>query len=225
MRIRFLRGSLRNTGDTPTGTETLSEALACLSALTSLDLSDNALGDSGACLLLPALGRLPDPLSMRVLRFNHSSFSAEGAKALADVLPSLTALQELELEDAMWGGSVVSIASSIQHLTALTCFNLNSNRFISIDSNLDQDQRSVINEQSVSVAKQLLSSISQLASLQRLEMGGCFVGDVRIPIETLSTSLAKLSSLTHLNLSSNDWTEQESVILMGTGLRPLKKLR
>ena len=224
MRLRFLRGSLRNAGASPTGTEALSEALVRLSALTSLDLSDNALGDSGACLLLPALGRLHDPLLMRVLRLNNTSFSAEGARAMASVLPSLTGLQELEAQNAMWEGSVVSVASSIQQLTALTHFNLSFNRFIFIDQG-SEDQGSEIIAQSVSAALQLLSSIARLTALQRLELASCFSGDTRVPIETLSMSLAKLTSLTHLNLSYNDWKEQESVILVETGLSPLTNLR
>ena len=90
-----------------------SQALPQLTALTSLDLSDNDLGDARAEGLFKALsplhfneksspgagvGRSPPPL--RELRLNRTFIMDCGAAALSDLLPYLTDLQSLELQDS-----------------------------------------------------------------------------------------------------------------------------
>ena len=215
----------------------LADVLPRLTALTALDLSDNAVGDEGASHLFPALrGRIlptggPHP-PLQVLCLTHASFGVEGARALASVLPSLRNLRELDVEGAMWGGSVTLLTPCLKHLTALSTLKISRNRFIPANDIIllhDSDDDNQAGDGGATPiieysAIDLLLSIAQLTGLQRMEMAGCCQQGL-VPMEALAACLAELTSLTHLDLSSSDLDDNAMVPLIEGGLKHLSGLR
>ena len=93
--------------------------LASLTALQSLDLTDNALGTHGASGAAALATALPQLCLLQDLFLGSNNLGAAGAAALAPALPPLRALQLLDLSDN--GLDAAAAAALAPPLAALPC--------------------------------------------------------------------------------------------------------
>ena len=135
--------------------QALAGSLGALSALSSLNLSGNLLGQAGAFALAPVLPLLAH--SLRHLRLSDAGFGAEGIAALATPIACLTDLQALEFDGC----------SSVSALTPCL-FQLTSLMLLSLD-------HSQANEVGMAA---LLPCLARMTVLQHLGLGECQMGNL-----------------------------------------------
>ena len=194
------------------GLQALVGNLGALSALISLDLNldlgykargDNARGDVGAAVLMPALPLLAG--SLRRLCLPRSGFKVA---ALATVMPALTALQALDLKGLWYEDSLSALVPCLAQLTALTLLSLGNN---------------YVDEACLAA---LVPCLARLTALQHLDLGGCSLGGYMGTsplLPSLANAVGKLVSLTQLEMSCGRLFDTGAVAL-ADGLRHLTAL-
>ena len=175
--------------------QALAGSLGALSALSSLNLSGNLLGQAGVFALAPVLPLLAR--SLRHLCLSDAGFGAEGITALAATMVGLTALQALELDGC---SSVSALTPCLFQLTSLTLLSL------------DHGQ---VNE--VGMAS-LLPCLARLTALQHLGLGECQLGNVGTSslLTSLVAILGTLVSLTRLEMRCNHLLDSGAEALAGS---------
>ena len=107
------------------GASSLSEALRVNTSLTSLDLSENSIGDEGASSLSEAL-RVNTSLTS--LDLSENSIGDEGASSLSEALRVNTSLTSLDLSDNSIGDEgASSLSEALRVNTSLTSLDLRDN--------------------------------------------------------------------------------------------------
>ena len=159
-------------------------SLGSLSALSSLDLGGNLLGDAGAAALAPALPLLAR--SLKRLCLSDCGFGDEGVAELETALPALTALQALDLDGCL-ECSASKLLPCLGQLTTLTLLSLSRNR---------------VGKEELAA---LVPCLARLTALQHLGLEACQLRAMGASplLHSLGAALGKLVSLTHLEMSRN----------------------
>ena len=163
------------------GASYLFEALRVNTSLTSLNLGCNYIGDEGASSLSEAL-RVNTSLAS--LNLGYNSIGDEGASSLSEALRGNTSLTSLELsQNSIGGEGASSLSEALRVNTSLTSLNLGYN----------------------SIGDEGASSLSEAlrvnTSLTSLELSQNSIGDEGA--SSLSEALRVNTSLTSLNLGYN----------------------
>ena len=160
---------------------TLCLALRVNTSLTSLDLSENSIGDKGASSLSEAL-RVNTSLTS--LNLVCTSIGVEGISSLSEALRVNTSLTSLNLRyNSIGDEGASSLSEALRVNTSLTSLNLSRN--------------SIGNEGASSLSEALRVN----TSLTSLNLGFTFIGDEGA--SSLSGALRVNTSLTSLDLSEN----------------------
>ena len=190
------------------GAISLCEALRVNTSLTSLDLSKNDIGDEGAISLSEAL---TVNTSLTSLKLSENSIGHEGANSLSEALRVNTSLTSLDL----FGNSIDneganSLSEALRVNTSLTSLVLSENH-IGIEGGISLSKALRVN-----------------TSLSSLNLRGNDIGDKGAI--SLSKALRVNTSLTSLNLCGNDIGDEGGISLskalrVNTSLTSLHLLR
>ena len=178
------------TGFDGLGATALAPALARLTAIKTLDLEGNSVGDAGAVALLNALAK---PCS---LKLDSSGISSVGAKSISEILRSKTCLTELHLnnsetENGFGDGGATILAASLIFLTALRKLQLQGNSICDLG------------------ATTLASALKNLTLLQLLSLNENKLGPSGVKAMASVLALPKLSVL---DISCNNLGDTGAVI-------------
>ncbi|KAG0344009.1 hypothetical protein BG005_002083, partial [Podila minutissima] len=172
---------LRTNSIGDSGAQALSEALKTNSTLISLYLYYNSIGDNGAQALAEAL-KINSNLT--TLNLDSNSIGDNGAQALAEALKTNATLTTLSLEsNSVWFKGLLSFSEATKSNSTLTILHLTSN---------------VISD---NIALTLSDALKTNSALTALDLQGDLIGDNGA--QALADALKTDSSLTTLHLGTN----------------------
>lgn len=149
-----------------------------LPSLTTLNLTDNNIGDGA----MDLAEKLPDTLCNLALACNK--IRSKGAVALANALPSLTALKQLLLEEnEISDEGVYALSDKLKGSTSLLCLNL------------------IRNKMGDAGCSSLTTSVCKLPMMQKLLLGENCIGEVGCM--ALAAVLGSMTALKELDVGGN----------------------
>ena len=166
----------------------LASAIASNSSLEDLILTDNRLTTSGIVTIAKSLSNIS---TLKYLSVQNNLISEEAADSIASVIKINTGIGELYLGNNKLGAGALKIIRALKEVSSLKVLDLNNNNTSGI---IADDLAAVIDHN----------------SLQKLWLAN---NDLRSCASTILQSLSKITTLTHLNLSGNDMSEEVAYFL------------
>ena len=161
----------------------LASAIASNSSLEDLRLTDNRLTTSGIVTIAKSLSNIS---TLKYLSVQSNLISEEAADSIASVIKINTGIEELYLGNNKLGAGALKIIRALKEVSSLKVLDLENNNTSGI---IADDLAAVIDHNSV----------------QKLWLAN---NDLRSCASTILQSLSKITTLTNLNLSGNDMSEE-----------------
>ena len=163
-------------------------AVTSNSSLEGLGLSYNRLSTSGIVTIADSLSNIS---TLKILNIKNTAFTEEASDSVASLIKSNTGIEELYLGYNKLKAGALKIVRALKEVSSLKVLDLNSSK----TSGIIADD---------------LSAVIDRNSLQILWLAN---NDLRLNISTILDSLSKITTLTELNLSGNDMTDDVAASL------------
>ena len=153
-----------------------------------MGLSYNRLSTSGIVTIADSLSNIS---TLKILNIKNTAFTEEASDSVASLIKSNTGIEELYLGYNKLEAGALKIVRALKEVSSLKVLDLNSSK----TSGIIADD---------------LSAVIDRNSLQILWLAN---NDLRLNISTILDSLSKITTLTELNLSGNDMTDDVAASL------------